>query len=345
VIIAYTGLPGGGKSLSSIPDFLLPALREGRAVFSNIAGLEPMAIAAWLGVNTPRVNRLLRRFSMSFRDNAAEQDRVFFRRLDDGSAHYSNAEGLSLLLGEVCAAEGDPLVVFDECHEYFNPRNFAQLEPFLKYLSMARHDCHDILLITQHVRDIWEPLLNRVHETHTFERGRFGLRSQYIHRRFAGVNIMASPVAVQSRVNDRSIYGLYASHRKKGAKERLGYGVSIFRSRKLLFMAALAFYFIVSSAWSFFSGGGVFGPAQKASAESRGSPSAPAPEAAADANVIYVKYVVCGAWDCKATRPDGTVIALPLDYASGRYPLEVRKYAPGPASLVPSFPNAPQRPK
>lgn len=45
MIIAYTGLPGGGKSLSALDDYILPALRAGRHVFSNIVGLDPLRLS------------------------------------------------------------------------------------------------------------------------------------------------------------------------------------------------------------------------------------------------------------------------------------------------------------
>jgi len=330
MVICYTGLPGGGKSLSAIQDFVLPELRRGRHVFCNIAGLSPMLIASRLSspgnvVSTSYVNRYLHRFSMSFNDDEAARTKVFRRELKDGSVHYSNIEGLILLVNDVMSYN-ETVLILDECHEYLAAENWKALRPFAKYVSMARHYGHDLVLITQHVMDIWEPLQRRVHETHDFVRGKLGFKTQYMEKVYYGCNVFVAPGYVRQRVNDKSLYMLYESH-SGGAKEHLGY-ISIWKDRKLLALVALAVFCLFFSAYRLRDG--LFGSYNRSVSSS--SVSVPAPEYSRDANVLYVKYVVCGSFDCRATRPDGTVITLPLDYASGKYPVEVKKYVPGSSS-------------
>jgi zona occludens toxin (predicted ATPase) len=353
VIIAYTGLPGGGKSLSAIADYVLPELRRGRHVFCNISGLSPLMVSVKLGtrgnaVTTPYVNRYLHRFSMSFNDDEASRSKVFRRVLDDGSVYYANVEGLLALLSDVMAFNelgSEPVVVLDECHEYLASDNWKALRPFAKYVSMARHYKHDLVLITQHISDIWEPLRLRVHETHEFVRGRLGFRTQYMERVYHGCNVFVDPASTHQRFNDKSLYMLYSSH-DGGGKEHLGY-VSIWRNRKILLFVFLVFFLLFFSLYNLRHG--LFG----AFGEKYSQPPAPAPEYSLGSNVLFVKYVVCGAFDCKATRPDGSVLTLPLDYASGRYPVEVRKYVPvsnssfgppgfGAPSPGPGVPHAPR---
>lgn len=355
MIIAYTGLPGGGKSLSAIADYVLPSLRRGRHVFCNIAGLSPLMVAARLSsrdnvFTTSYVNRYLHRFSMSFNDDEAARARVFRRSLPGGSVHYANAEGLVVLIGEAmsCGEKGaEPVVILDECHEYLAPENWKALRPFAKYVSMARHYGHDLVLITQHITDIWEPLQRRVHETHDFVRGTLGLRAQYMEKVYHGCNIFAPPGYTRQRLNDKGLYALYSSH-DGGAKEHLGY-MSIWKNTKFVAMLAVILFIVCFSAWHLRSG--FFGPLGDRYGSSSSSGSL-APEYPLSANVVYVKYVVCGSFDCKATRPDGSVLVLPLDYASGRYPIEVRKYVPsgdsffgssgGPGARAAGMPHAPR---
>jgi zona occludens toxin (predicted ATPase) len=354
MIIAYTGLPGGGKSLSAIADYVLPELRRGRHVFCNIAGLSPLMVAAKLSskgnvVSTSYVNFYLHRFSVSFNDDEAADLKSFRRVLGDGSVCYFNMEGLVILIGEVMSYNekgSEPVVILDECHEYLAPENWRALRPFASYVSMARHYGHDLVLITQHIGDIWEPLQRRVHETHDFVRGRLGLRSQYMERVYHGCNIYVPPGYTRSRFNDKGLYALYSSH-DCGAKEHLGY-ISIWKNRKLVALVLLAVFLFSFSAYGLRDG--LFGGYRRALGSSSSAASM-APEYSLNANVIFVKYVVCGSFDCRATRPDGSVLILPLDYNSGRYPLEVRKYVPsGSSSFVPGFggsrpagvPNAPR---
>jgi zona occludens toxin len=349
VVYAFTGLPGSGKSLTALLDFVLSQLRKGRHVFCNIAGLSPVMIAARLSRGgdvwtTSDVERLLHRFAMAFDDDDARGRREFWKRRADGSMYFADAEGLRALIGEVMGHK-EAVLVLDECHEYLCAENWKLVRPFLKYLSMARHYGHDVVLITQHITDVWEPIRNRVHETHDFLRGKAGIRSHYVERVYHGWNVFAPPGYTRQRVNDKTLYALYSSH-DGGARERMGY-MSVWKSKAFVLgvVAVVALFAFSFSALK----DGFFGVVERK--EASRAAALPAPAHPANSNVIYVKYVVCGAFDCKATRPDGTVLTLPLDYASGRYPLEVRKYVQGgdvffnpsgASGRRPGVPNAPR---
>jgi len=349
MIYAYTGLPGSGKTLTAL-EFLLSELAKGRHVYTNIVGLSSTMISWKLsgsGViySTSYVERYLHCFSMSFSDDVAERSGEFRRELADFSTYYANAEGLNLLVEDVMR-HNEAVVILDECHEYLAAENWRTLRPFAKYVSMARHYGHDLILITQHIMDIWPPLQRRVHETHDFFRGQLGFKTHYRERVYYGCNVIAAPGYSRNKINDKSLYHLYKSH-DNGAKEHVGY-MSVWKNRKIVGLVFLAFFFFSFSVYSL--GSFLFGERDLLS-PSVSVPALPAPEYSRDANVVYVKYVVCGAYDCKATRPDGSVLTLPLDYASGRYPVEVRKYVPvsnssfgvpGVPGSRPGVPNAPR---
>jgi zona occludens toxin (predicted ATPase) len=320
VVIGFTGKPGSGKSLTVISDYLLPQLNAKRMVFCNVVGLDPMCIAARLGVTTSEVCRYLVRFELVFDDDEAKSSGVFKKELEDGSFYYANAEGFALLVEDVMS-HSEAVFILDECHEYLSPLRYRELLPFQKYLSMARHYGHDLVLLTQHVTDIWEPLANRLHQTHVFERGALGFRTIYKEYGFAGNNIYSRPRFTRNRKDDKSIYSLYQSHRE-GAKEHLSY-VSVWRNKKLVAMLLFGFFGMFFFLFNMVFGSGLFGWAEKPKAEVAEAPVNKYKELD---NVVYVKYVVCGDYSCIATRPDGTAVNLPLDYESGKYPVKVRRF-------------------
>lgn len=323
MVYAYTGLPGAGKTLSALA-LLISELRAGRHVFTNIAGLDPVMISYALAFkgqtfSLSYVHKYLHRFTLEYDNPSAAEAKVFKRTSKDGVVNFYNAEGMSFLISDIMSYK-ETVVILDECHEYLNPEAFNTLRPFVKYISMARHHGHDLILITQHITDIWFPIQKRIHETHDFFRGQLGVKTHYKERVFYGSNVTVAPGYTRQRVNDKKLYLLYKSH-DGGAEEKLNY-MSIWKNKKFIFYVLLVFgisFFVlyrVSNNLLFID---------KLS-EPHHSADASAPRYSRDENVLYVKYVTCGQFNCVAMRPDGTTVTLPLDYDSGKYPLEVRKY-------------------
>jgi len=342
MVYAYTGLPGSGKTLSSLA-LLISELRAGRHVFTNIAGLDPLMISYVLSAkggnvySRTYVEKHLHRFTLEYDNESAIAFKKFKVPGKNGLTHYFNVEGLSLLIHDVMSCH-ETVVILDECHEFLNPENFAVLRPFVKYISMARHYGHDLILITQHISDIWQPIQKRIHETHNFFRGQLGVRTQYKEQVFYGANVLTAPGYVRQRVDDKTLYKVYKSH-ESGAKERMKY-MSIWKSWKfvglLLFLLVLIIIILVSISKSL-----VF--LQHLEAPPPAAVQA-VPRYSENSNIIYVKYVVCGNFNCRAVRPDGTSITLPLDYDSGKYPIEVRKYVPNSSLGYPGAPSSGGRP-
>lgn len=331
MIIAYTGLPGGGKSLSALDDYILPALRAGRHVFSNIVGLDPLRIANLLGQNTPYINRFLHRFEIYFDPEVLDSaKRGKYKKVDinsnlkkqrdkTGLVTYYNLEGMDLLLDDVMSYK-EALFVVDECHEYLSPDNWLLLGKLKKYLSMARHYGHDILLITQHIDDIWPPLKNRVHETHNFVRGSYGSKNQYIEQVYHGWNVARDPAFTKNRLNNKTLYALYASH-DNGAKEHLKY-ISIWQNKKLVALLGGGVLLLVVGITSVINKGG---PAGLIATKGIQTQLEDPKKYDSSKNIVFVKYVVCDAYQCKAVLPDGKIMLLPLDYDSGKYPLQIKR--------------------
>lgn len=320
MIIAYTGLPGGGKSLSALEDYLLPALRANRHVFSNIVGLVPLQISNMLGTTSSTVNRYLHRFALGFDDDRAAKEQRYMHTRDDGTKYYANVQGLEKLMDQVMEYN-EALFILDECHEFLAPENWKLLGKFRKYLSMARHYGHDIVLITQHIDDIWQPIKNRIHETHNFVRGQLGSKNQYSEVVYHGHNVYGDPAFKKNRLNNKRLYVLYASH-DNGAQEHLKY-ISIWQNKKFVALLSVGVSMLIFSVFFIFSNGGISGMLMSVVPET--GKTKPTRYNESDMKVVYVRYVVCDLVQCKGVKPDGSVILLPLDYDSGKYPFRVER--------------------
>jgi len=76
MVYAYVGLPGSGKTLSSLA-LLLSELRAGRHVFTNIVGLDPFMISLALSARgkeftLSHVDKYLHRFTLEYGVNLGD---------------------------------------------------------------------------------------------------------------------------------------------------------------------------------------------------------------------------------------------------------------------------------
>lgn len=308
MIIAYTGRPGAGKTLSALEDYVLTALKEGRHVFTNIRGLCSIRIAAYLRRSTPSVRRLLHDYS----------------KMD------WTHDNLNSLLAELKKYR-EAVLVLDECHIWLSPDMHASLGQMRIFLSLHRHGAFDVIIITQHILDIWPPLMRRIEETHVFERGKKGFRTVYDEHIYFGsrVDDTVKPVTTKSRKNNTRMYSLYMS-RDEGTEEKMEY-MSIWANKKLVFYVGFSFVGTIVVLYLFLTKG-LFGWAT--SHHETAAKLEAAPRIEAGKNVVYVRYVSCDLTSCRATQPDGSILVLPVDYESGRYPFVVRRVPRGTKTSV-----------
>lgn len=297
MIIAMTGPTGSGKSLSSVKYHLLPALKKGRHVYTNITGLNPMMLGFVLGMHTYEVKRLLHYVDI-------QKD---LKSLDDVVLDLS--KNLNSIL------------ILDECHLWLTGSDYKKLENFRVFLSLHRKGGFDVVLITQHVNDLWDPIINRIHETHVFDRGKLGIKTQYYEHIFAGADINRKPMATHHRRDDKRIYNLYQS-RDQGSEETLSY-LSIW-SNKSFVIRVVFIGFALTFIAGFFLTHGIFGDMAKTETKLES-----APRMEAGKTVIYVRYVSCDLTSCRGVLPDGSSTLLPVDYESGKYPFTVRRVPHG----------------
>lgn len=129
-----SGRPGGGKSYEAVAYHVLPALKEGRKVITNL----PLQIDMFVKVFGPEVVDLIVVIDGQL-DDFGSVNRPFSKHTDYIS-DWKNEKGQA------------PLYLIDECHMVLPARG---LEPeILEFYSLHRHYGIDIVLITQHLRKI-----------------------------------------------------------------------------------------------------------------------------------------------------------------------------------------------
>lgn len=155
-IKAYVGLPRAGKSYEVCTQVILPALRQGRRVVSNIAGLNEAAFLSILyaeGIAADKVGSILH----------VEHDAVLapdFWRTDTDKTDF-----LSVI------QPGD-LVALDEIWRFWKKRGEIDFR-CMNFCRMHGHMTHpvtgltcEVALITQSIRDINENLRDVIAETY-----------------------------------------------------------------------------------------------------------------------------------------------------------------------------------
>lgn len=169
---AYVGLPRAGKSYEVCTQVILPALRQGRRVVSNIAGLNAEAFRSVLfaeGYPESKIGFLVHV------DHEQVKQPSFWRTDTD------NATGTESVI-----QPGD-LVALDEIWRFWKKR--GDIEPrCMNFFRMHGHFPHpvsgltcEVALITQSVRDINENIRDVIAETFLMEKNtKLGSDKSYI---------------------------------------------------------------------------------------------------------------------------------------------------------------------
>lgn len=127
-IILLSGLPGSGKSLNAISQFILPQLKRGRTVYTNIEGLNHLAISIYLDMPLMDVDNLL--VSTDITGKTLEFTTSMVKKLPHGC-----------------------FVCIDEAQRFWNNRAYSSPEniELLPHLQQHRHYGQDFLFVTQNM--------------------------------------------------------------------------------------------------------------------------------------------------------------------------------------------------
>lgn len=187
MITFFEGMPRSGKSYSAMLDAIVPALKEGRKVFSNIAGLEHGKIAALAGITVPKCCELLVQLEDS--------------QMQEVYQHVEN----------------DALVVLDEVQDFW-PSGRQKLTPEMtEFITRHGHRGLDLIIMGQSVKDVNPLWRRRVERKHYFLKlSALGKPNRYSVTFFnavlRGEEVVYEQIQSMQYDYDPAYFGTYKSH-------------------------------------------------------------------------------------------------------------------------------------
>lgn len=236
------GVPGSGKSYEAVVYHVLPALKAGRKVITNL----PLRLDAFAALNPDFLDLIeLRRESSPIlgrwdAEAANRGERAFivgeFTEAERDGVRMSMHAGKEALLPVPGArlfggvwdfydewrGEGNigPLFVIDECHVSF-PRENVRKQRFtpdevIQWFKISRHFGVDVLLMTQRMRALDEDVAGLAEMHIRVRKAAFmGQQNEYVRKVFAGYR--GGEVSSDIRPYKPQFFGLYKSHTQGAA--------------------------------------------------------------------------------------------------------------------------------
>lgn len=138
MIYAVCGSPGSYKSVHVLEKYIIPALKKGREVYTNIENISAIHIATYFDISPIECD-----------NNLHILGRVYD---EDGTFH----EDTSLIRRFYENVPNNALIVIDEAQNYFSSRDFKEQysKDVISYLTRHRHYGHDVIYITQNIDSV-----------------------------------------------------------------------------------------------------------------------------------------------------------------------------------------------
>jgi len=207
MITFITGTPGTGKTLNAVKRYIIPALKAGRLVYTNV----PLSVL--------HISIFLKEF-----------DEFTISNLIKPYEKYTYKE-----------AKANSLLVIDEAQNFYNNRDFKEKDnkDFIEFLTGHRHYGIDVLILTQHYEQV-DLGIRRNCETCIVLKSlrNIGFASQ-IKAEFYGnaLDLNRKPIASQRWSVDSAYYSLYKSYANETVTETKKLSFNVFlRSPIIYFM-------------------------------------------------------------------------------------------------------------
>ena len=200
MITALVGVPGSGKSYEAVVYHVLPALKSGRKVITNL----PLKI-----------------------EEFAKIDPSFCDLIDirDGDAFRSSEVFLTTCQWQNPQGGGGPLYVVDEVHRFWPSRGLRKgedvaLRGVSEWIAEHRHATADIVFITQHPTKVMRDIVTNV-ELFIIVRNNRNLGFSKSYRRFTGDDFASAKKGrYQVRTYKTECFALYQSYTRGGTREQ-----------------------------------------------------------------------------------------------------------------------------
>ena len=187
------GPPGGGKSYEAVVFHILPALKDGRKVITNL----PVNVEMFLALD-PAFADLLEVLDFS-RDGSS---RPFSQICDYGDRWRHPDSGVG------------PLYIIDEAHEVLPAAKIGcpGVDSLIAdWFATHRHEYADVLIITQHYGRVSKEVTDRVQLVYRVKKAvALGRMNSYIRKVQDGLR--GEVVDQQERHYEKQYFQLYTSH-------------------------------------------------------------------------------------------------------------------------------------
>jgi zona occludens toxin (predicted ATPase) len=238
MIYAICGTPGSFKSCYAVENFVLPALRKGRKVFTNIEGLSVTHIATYYDLDP-----------ISVEENLNVLGRVY----DNDGTYHEDRDKIRKFYDDLPI---NALVIIDEAQNYFSSRDFKEgfSADLIPWLTKHRHLGNDVVWITQNIESVDITFRRNTHLTYALRRAEnIGFKNAAFNYIFDRADLDRRHLARKIYRPDPTIFKLYSSYQEKDVKEnRKSYNV--FLRSPFVWLAIIVFcyagYVIFSGSFS-----------------------------------------------------------------------------------------------
>jgi zona occludens toxin (predicted ATPase) len=232
-IIIVSSIPGGGKTLGVLKRWVIPAVKKGRQVYTNIDGINLLGVSIYAGVPFEDVEKNLIAYELqSAAEIKACKPPVPFK--------FSTKRMKTDI-------PNNSLVVVDEAQVFWNNRDYASQEnkDLLPFLQMHRHLGIDIVFITQNIDqlDIGIRRLAQIHYR-LVKLDNMGLSKTVKVKLFPDAmgSEQFKPMSTEIWRIDSNIFGLYKSYAEADIVEtKTRSGNVLLKNPKLIGLAVLLF--------------------------------------------------------------------------------------------------------
>ena len=298
-IIMISGVPGSGKSIKAVEDFLLPALKEGRDVWHNIRGVDIHRISSFLDIPYIKLKRL---------------------------CHYMGEEEDQVVKGYLSKVPPNSLTILDEAHRYFSPQAYKTLgqSGIKEFISLHRHYGNDIVLMTQHIDDIWSGVKTRIEQTHYLYKNPLSTSPhKYTEKVFIGFDVNKEPLIKKNKEYNKKIFPLYQSRKVANVEER-NFRANPWLQKKFIWRFALIFLVLAFVIYRISTNGLIPSKTNKTEKKQKTTTSKIVKKSDKDAKknilekiqeaqspvLIYVSFS-CNGNMCKVVSPEGQITLIP----------------------------------
>lgn len=244
MIILLEGVPGSGKSYEAVVYHVLPALRRGRLVITNL----PLQVNEFAKLDPGYVDLI------ELRQTAPGRGHVMFSRAEDYVTDWVGTDPAT----DMPLA---PLFIIDEAHEAMPAKSTP--ESVIEWYAMHRHRTVDVVLMTQRYTALPRGIIDRLQNVIVLRNKKdIGLKDRYARAVFTKPGRSGEKLDESIRKYDPRYFPLYQSYSLGGTGVELGPSdiKPLWLHPKLMALYGLAFLallFVAASAMllSAFSGG------------------------------------------------------------------------------------------